>query len=332
MKGEGRVITVGIDLGYGDTKVIGVDGKREKFPSRWAGTEAKNWGIGGSTTILTINDGEPFFFGDNATGANVREPQGDGRLSDPDSLPLLAGALWMSGAGTDGNLAEIVLGSGTPLGTFEHELNAAKEFLEGKEFDIKSVSGEMRKFKLSKLVMRPQGVGAALYLLDQGLIKTQYGYGVVVDIGSRTTDVLTVNLKNMEPVVEMSFSIQAGVGDLVSGISKAIAKETGFIVPTDIAREAISQTVVFKQREVGGPKVSEPLMNTLASKILDKLRENLREELDRITALIPVGGGSTLIGHRLEALAPGTLIKIPAEDIQFANALGYRDAASRSAQ
>lgn len=325
------MITIGIDLGYGDTKVIGADGKRDKFPSRWAPTEAKSWGIGGTTTILAVNDGEPFFFGDNATGANVREPQGDGRLSDPDSLPLLAGALWISGLGADGNVAEIVLGSGTPLGTFEHELNASKEFLEGKEFDIKSVFGETRRFKITKLVMRPQGVGAALYLLDQGMIKTQYGYGVVVDIGSRTTDVLTVNLKNMEPVVEMSFSIQAGVGDLVSGISKAIAKDTGFIVPTDIAREAITQTVVFKQREVGGPKVSEPLMNLMTSRILDKLRENLREELDRITALIPVGGGSALIGHRLETLAPGTLIKIPAEDIQYANALGYRDAASRTA-
>ncbi len=324
------MITIGIDLGYGDTKVIGGDSSREKFPSRWAPTEAKSWGFGGTTTVLTIDDGEPFFFGDNATGANVREPQGDGRLSDPDSLPLLAGALWVSGAGKDGNLAELTIGSGTPLGTFEHEVAAAKEFLEGKELTIKDVSGETRKFKISRLVMRPQGVGAALFLLDQGLIKTQYGYGVVIDIGSRTTDVLTVNLKNMEPVVEMSFSIQAGIGDVVSGIGKAIAKETGFIVPTDIAREAISQTVVFKQREVGGPKVSEPILNNLAAKILDKLRENLREELDRITALIPVGGGSSLIGHKLEVLAPGAMIKIPSEDVQFANALGYRDAATRS--
>ena len=325
------MITIGIDLGYGDTKVVGADGKREKFPSRWAPTEAKAWGFGGTTTVLTIDDGEPFFFGEDAAGASVREPQGDGRLSDPDSLPLLAGALWMSGAGTDGNLTELTIGSGTPLGTFEHELAAAKEFLEGKQLTLKSLaSGEVRKFKLSKLVMRPQGVGAALFLLDQGLIKTQYGYGVVIDIGSRTTDVLTVNLKNMEPVVGMSFSIQAGVGDVVSGIGKAIAKETGFLVPTDIAREAISQTVVFKQREVGGPKVSEPILNNLASRVLDKLRENLREELDRITALIPVGGGSSLIGHKLESLAPGAMIKIPSEDVQFANALGYRDAASRS--
>jgi hypothetical protein len=71
-------------------------------------------------------------------------------------------------------------------------------------------------------------------------------------------------------------------------------------------------------------------MANLANRILDKLRENLKEELDRITALIPVSGGSSLIGDRLEKLAPGAMVKIPQEDIQFANALGYRDAAARS--
>ena len=38
-------------------------------------------------------------FGDDATGSNIREPQGDGRLTDPNALQLLAGALWKSGIG-----------------------------------------------------------------------------------------------------------------------------------------------------------------------------------------------------------------------------------------
>ncbi len=84
----------GVDLGYGDTKVVGPDGQRVKFPSRWAKYDLKSWGgIGGNTLALRIDDGgDPFLFGDNATGPSVREPQGDGRLADPDSLPLLAAA------------------------------------------------------------------------------------------------------------------------------------------------------------------------------------------------------------------------------------------------
>lgn len=326
------MVSIGVDLGYGDTKVIGLNDKRVKFPSRWAKHDNEAWGIGGSVTVLNVDDQFHFVFGENAMGANVREPLGDGRLADPDSLPLLAAALWSSDIGADGQTAEVTLGSGTPLGTFDREVAAARQALEGKTLRITSLDGQSRQFLVKKLIMRPQGVGAALYMLDRGLIEQQPGYGIIVDIGSRTTDVLTINLLNLEPVVEMSFSIQAGIGDAVSDISKAIAKETGFVVPTDIAQRALGQQVMFKQRKVGGPEVSDPILNSLTNRILDNLRSNLRGELDRVTALVPVGGGASLIGERLEVLAPGAMVKIPDDDLPYANALGYRDAADRALQ
>lgn len=326
------MVVIGIDLGYGDTKVIGMDGKREKFPSRWAKHDVEAWGMGGGMTVLKIDDGDNFVFGEFASGPNAREPLGDGRLSDVDSLPLLGAALWQSGAGEDGKPADVTIGSGTPLGTFDKEVAAAREFLQGKTLTISSVKGEVRKYVINRLIMRPQGVGAALYMLDKGLMAQQPGYGMIVDVGSRTTDVLTVNLMNMEPVVPMSFSIQAGIGDAVSDIGKAIAKETGFVVPTDIAHAALSDQVMFKQRKVGGPEVSQPILKSLANRIMDNLRANLRSELDRVTALVPVGGGATLIGEMFESLAPGALVKIPEEDLQYANALGYKDAAERSSE
>ena len=325
------MVVVGIDLGYGDTKVVGTNGQREKFPSRWAKHDVEAWGIGGGMTVLKIDEGDNFVFGEFASGPNAREPLGDGRLSDPDSLPLLASALWQCGVGEDGNPVDITIGSGTPLGTFDKEVAAAREFLQGKTFTITSVKGEIRKFVINRLIMRPQGVGAALYMLDKGIITQQPGYGMIVDVGSRTTDVLTVNLMNMEPVVPMSFSIQAGIGDAVSDIGKAIAKETCFVVATDIARAALSGEIMFKERKVGGPEVSQPILKALADRIMDNLRANLRSELDRVTALVPVGGGANLIGDMFESLAPGALMRIPEEDLQFANALGYKDAAERSA-
>jgi actin-like ATPase involved in cell morphogenesis len=324
------MVSVGIDLGYGDTKVIGVDGRREKFPSRWARYDAKSWGFGGSILSLAVDDGEPFIFGENATGAGVREPLGDGRLSSADSLPLLAAALWISGAGDGGAQTSISLGSGTPLGTFDQEVAAARESLEGKTLTIKANNGQTRQIHIEKLVVRPQGVGAALYLVEKGLVKSQPGYGLVVDVGSRTTDVLTINLMNMEPVVEMSFSIEAGIGDAVSNIGKLIARQTGFVVPTDVARQALTSPVMFKQRQVGGAEVGAPILKELSNRILDSLRANLRGELDRVTALIPVGGGAALIGQTLDVLAPGALVTAAPEDLQFANALGYKDAAERT--
>lgn len=323
-------VVVSIDLGYGDTKVVSINDERIKFPSRWAKHDGTAWGIGGNIPILSVDDGtDHFAFGDDANGPNAREPLGDGRLADGASLPLIAAALWASGAGADGQPTQVVLGSGTPLGTFDKELADSRKALEGRTLKITSLSGEVRQLSIDRLVMRPQGVGAALYMIEKGLMKQQKGLATVIDIGSRTTDVLTLNLSTMEPVLQMSFSITTGVGDSVSEIAKAIARETGFVVPTDVARESISESVMFKQKEVGGPEFAAPFLQELADRIIDNMRANLRSELDRVTALIPVGGGASLIGDKLEVLAPGAVIKIPDEDLPFANALGYKDAAKR---
>ena len=321
---------IGIDLGYGDTKVVSNNNEKIKFPSRWSPYMVEQWGIGGSMTVLRINGGESFIFGEDAAGSNIREPLGDGRLAHDDSLPLIGAAIWLAGVGRNGEPVDLVIGSGTPLGRFNQELLASKEYLEGKTLKIESSSGEIRNVTIKRMIMRPQGVGAALYLLSKGMIEKQPGFGVVVDIGSRTTDVLTVNLKNMEPVVDLCFSIESGIGDAVSQLGRLIAKETGFVIPTDIAREALSRVVTFKQKRFGGPQVAEPILNQLTSKVLDSLRANLRADLDRLVAIIPVGGGASLIGDKLEELAPGFLIKIPDEDVQYANCLGYKDAAQRS--
>ncbi len=324
------MVVIGLDVGYGDTKVIGLDGKRLIFPSRWAITETESWGIGGKIPVLSTDGQTKFIYGKYASGSNIRVPQGDGRLASKEAFPLIAAALWETGIQSDGTPADIVLGSGTPLGTFDLEVKAAREALENKTITITGPEGETRSFKINRLIMRPQGVGAALYLLGKGTITQQPGYGVVIDVGSRTTDVLTINLEDMEPVIEISFSLQLGIGDAVSTLSKKIAKEAGFVLPFDLAQEALSKQIMFRQKPVGGPEVAEPILNDLASRIIENIRINMRGEVDRITNLIPVGGGSALIGDKFDEIAPGTTAKIPPEDLQFANVLGYRDAAERS--
>ncbi len=323
---------VAIDLGYGETKIICPDGSRVKFPSRWKIYENEDWGFGGQVAVLSLDGGPRFTFGNSAVGENTREPLADGRLSANDSLPLIASSLWMSGAGSKDGYAEVVLASGTPLGRFQMEVEQSRSFLTKRTLMIENMHDETREIKVSKVVMRPQGVGAALYLLDQGLIKQEVGCALVIDIGTRTTDVLTINLADMEPIVEMSFTIQEGVGNAIAGMSREIARETGFTAPSDIALSALKHEVNYRQRMVGGRKKAQPILDLLTGKIIDKIRNTMRGEIDRVTALIPVGGGARLIGSELEVLAPGTLIKVKDEDMQFANVLGFYDAARRSAK
>ncbi len=197
---------IGVDLGYGVTKVAGPDG-RTAFASAWvphtSGAEA--WGIGAADHPLTL-DGRTAMVGDRAASRpGAHRPFGDGRLADPEALPLLAAALWRSGVQGD-----VVLGSGTPLGMFAVERTAAKAALEGRTLTLGD-GVRQRTVRIARLVLRPQGVGAALWLLARGVMCATDGYAVVVDVGTRTTDVLTLAPPDHSPVMPLCFSLEAGV-------------------------------------------------------------------------------------------------------------------------
>ncbi|MDA8147050.1 MAG: ParM/StbA family protein, partial [Thermaerobacter sp.] len=178
---------IAVDIGYGDTKVVGADGRRHRFPSRWAPHRAASWGIGSTARVLSVDGREPFAYGEAADGLpGCREPQEDGRLTDPATLPLLAAAIHAARV-PDG--AEVVLGSGLPLGSYDLEAHAAREALRGRTLAI-GQGKDVRRVTIRKVVLRPQGVGAALHLVATGVLRATSGLLLVVDVGSRTTDVL----------------------------------------------------------------------------------------------------------------------------------------------
>ena len=102
-------------------------------------------------------------------GVGHGRPFADGRLADPETLPLLAAALWQ--AGVEGDVA---LGSGPPLGRFAAEKNAARAALEGRVLRLSDGARE-RTVRIARLVLRPQGVGPALYLAARGLLPHRAG-------------------------------------------------------------------------------------------------------------------------------------------------------------
>ncbi len=320
------LVPVGIDIGYGDTKVIGPDGRRHSFPSRWAPHRAASWGIGHAAKVLTLDGGEPFVVGEDADGLpGCREPQADGRLADPATLPLLAAAL-VAARVPDG--AEVALGSGLPLGRYDQEAPVAREALRGRTLVI-GQGKDVRRVRIAKVVLRPQGVGAALHLVAAGALKAKSGLVLVVDVGSRTTDVLALHARTLEPIPELSGSLALGVGDAAASLAQEIAAHAGFVPPAALAREALAVPVTYRGQTYGGPKAAAPHLDALAGRIGDGLRGMLREALDQVSALALVGGGAVLLGDRLADL-PGERVRCPATDAPFANALGYRLAAERA--
>ncbi len=316
---------VAADIGYGQVKWV-AGPRRGRFEAAWAPHTpgAESWGLGNHPEVLRIGD-QGVIVGDRAASLpGAHRPFGAGRLADPEALPLLAQALWESGAE-----GEVVLGSGTPLGAFARERAAARTALDGRALHLSDGRRE-RTVRIARVVLRPQGVGAALFLAAQGRMPPGPGYGVVVDVGSRTTDVLCLELRDLTPVAALSFSLESGVSTVAGALAAAIQRTTGHLPPPDLAQAALVGPAAWHGRTFGGPAEAAPHLDALAEAIAAELRRRLGGDLGRVAATALVGGGALLLGDRLADLAPGRPIPVRSEEAVFANALGYMWAAERA--
>lgn len=318
--------SVGLDIGFGDTKVAVERVSRLKFASVWAPYSGSMLGMGSLDEVLDYN-GISFTYGDDVYGRDARSLTEGINLSSERTLPLLLGALWETGIGHSGNPKEVVIGTGMPVSQYEQGNREMEESLKNQEFRIKALSGEERRITIREAVIVPQGAAAALHLLNSDTFIKRDGYVVIVDIGFKTTNIFTMNLYNTKAVPELCFTLFKGVGDGVSKMNRIVSAKTGFIMPEDLARQSISRKVTFRGQEFGGMKESQPFFEELEKGICDSILRYFGGEMNRVTSIIPVGGGANIIGKNIRALVPGSYISVSEEDKSFTNALGYKIAA-----
>jgi hypothetical protein len=317
---------LGIDLGYGLCKWAH-SASRGSFASVWRpdGDGTEDWGMAGPA-VLTV-DGVPLVVGDAAAAhPAARRPFGDGRLADPETLPLLAAALWQ--AGVEGDVA---LASGPPLGRFAAERDAARAALEGR---VLHLSDGRREFnvRIARLVLRPQGVGAALYLAARGLLPQGAGYAVVVDIGTRTTDVVTMALRDLSPVFDLCCSFGLGVATAANALARGVQRGSGHLPPYDVAAAALREPQPWHGGAIGGPEEAGPHLDALAGAIRREVQRLFGDEAQRVAAVALVGGGAALLGERLLGLLPGRAVPLTDHEQVYANAVGFCWAAERTAR
>lgn len=316
---------LGIDLGYGLCKWAHA-ASRGSFASVWRpdGTGTEGWGMVGPA-VLTV-DGVPLVVGDAAAShPAARRPFGDGRLADPETLPLLAAALWA--AGVDGDVA---LGSGPPLGSFAAERGAAKAVLEGRTLRL-SDGVRVRTVRIARLVLRPQGVGAALYLAARGLLPPAGGYAVVVDVGTRTTDVLVASLRDLSPVFDLCCSLGLGVATAANALARDVQRRTGHLPPFDLSADALREPQPWQGGSVGGGGEAVPHLDALGAAIRREVQRVFGDSAQQVAALALVGGGAALLGERLRGLLPGRVVEMTDQERVQANAIGFCWAAERAA-
>ena len=316
--------SLGVDLGYGLCKWAHA-ASRGCFASVWRpdGTGTEGWGMA-APAVLSV-DGVPLVIGDAAAShPAARRPFGDGRLADPEALPLLAAALWQ--AGVDGDVA---LGSGPPLGSFAAEKDAARSTLEGRTLRLSDGARE-RAVRIARLVLRPQGVGAALYLAARGLLPPSGGYAVVVDVGTRTTDVMAASLRDLSPVFDLCCSFGLGVATAANALARDVQRRTGHLPPFDLSAAALREPQPWQGGSVGGPAEAAPHLEGLSAAIRREIHRVFGDAAQQVAVLAPVGGGAVLLGERLDGLLPGRVVAMADQERVQANAIGFCWAAERS--
>lgn len=311
---------IGVDLGFGAVKAVWHGGKAV-FPSVWSEApegDATTWGLGQGAAALEV-DGRRVIVGpaaDRLPGAH--RPFGDGRLADPEALPLLAAALWASGVQGD-----VALGSGTPLARFAAERDAARRALEGRTLHL-ACDDHATTVRIARLVLRPQGVGAALWLLTRDLLPTD-GLAVIVDVGTRTTEIVTLDLADASPVLPLCWSTAVGVTQAAESLAAEAEAATHWPPPVDqcIARLR-GQSPTWHGQALPEPG---PHLDRLAGTLRADILRRIGDAAGRVSAVALVGGGCVLLGDRLRGALPGAAIPLSPEEAVFANAEGYRAAA-----
>lgn len=336
-----------IDIGYGDTKVA-AHLKPFSFKSGYAPFRVSDVGVGNSYGItITLSDNKtenlfastpipkrtfgPFIVGDKSTFyPGYTEPVGNARLGSDDALPLLGEAILRSGLEGD-----IVLSTGAPLDLYSIEKESAQKWLDN-TITVESTDGRKTTVCIKKIVTRPQGVAAAIALTSLHLMPVEHGIGVVVDIGSRTTDVVSLALSpsDIDPIRPLCFSIPVGVGDLFNFISEGIGRELKGFRPQRAQVQSLMGKDTFKlgDKSCALKPIVEQARKSVMTSLGNEIRRRFGEQASLVVAIAAVGGGAlpNLFGPSTSMLFPGIKpLEISAEDAVYMNAAGYLVAAAK---
>lgn len=334
-------ILAGIDLGYGQVKSK-AKGENKKFLSA-VGTPVSNFGR--TVAIVTeqelmnslaINyDDQTYYVGRNAI-VNTR----NGRLTlrqgkaehDHNKVKFLTSlALYTDMYQED---AEFDIVTGLPVLEFKNESAALEAMMtnNGKPFEFEMQYGNVtvpKRITIGTVKIVSQGEGAFYdFVLDEtGSIIPERaaivgGTVMVVDIGYRTTDIVTMeNGRYIEP---LSDQFNKGVNTIHQEILRLIMEEFG------IKKELRDMDQIVRERSfMHNTKIYnvDHIITKAAIPFAEDIIENLHtisnDQLGAVNHIIFTGGGAEIIYPFAERLTKGVVESSLMENAEFCNANGY---------
>lgn len=334
-------ILLGSDLGYGQIKTVSGDSKK-KFLSA-VGTPVSNFGRSVpvsseeelmSSLAITL-DGQTYYIGKNGI-TNTRNGRLTLRQNKADDIYnkikfLTSLALYTE---EDQKYAEFDIVTGLPVLEFKNQKNSLHDmmFNNGRIFFFEMHYGPKKvtkTFKINNVQVISQGEGAFydFILNENGEIipdraEIVAGSVMVVDVGYRTTDIVTMdNGRYVEP---LSDQFNKGVNSIHQEILRLIMEKHGIKKELrDLDQIARDGFFYHNTKQYNIENIIEQAAKPFAEDIVESLHTTSNDQLGGVNHIIFTGGGSEIIYTYIIDLLNGIVNTSIMDDSEFCNATGY---------
>lgn len=315
---------LGLDIGYGYTKIATSTGKIITFPTlarKGEKAELDSLLSAYEDYVVSVN-GDVWYIGQMALkeGSLLRRAFGEAERFNSDAYQaILATALAVVSADNDEG---VTLVTGLPLTQYKKNKKNFQQFLENYNAYVE-IKDNVKQIKIDRSLVFPQSAGV-LFSPDFSSIAENLEPGikvVVLDIGYRTTDVATfINEKNkFRFKIEESFSIDEGMSTVFSKLRKDIAERQN-----DLSTTLEKAEKYFNKYLQGDKEYADCIMKhkeNLATSIYEKVSVDIKDINNKEeTVVVLAGGGSIALKEELKQLFPNTVYT---NNTQMANALGF---------
>ncbi len=296
---------IGLDIGYGFTKIVREDGECIRFPSAVAAiapTAIESYG--GPTAD------------DEVVVERVRCIVGDRAIGKSDRFPNLHNVWWTGTAykaiiahATQWIPPQSTVVTGLPLHTFFAP-------------EARAIVHDIVKsgMKAKTVLVSPQGVGA--YYSDP-TIQHPTNKVAIVDVGTWTTEL--IGMAGNDFLAHVSAGLVLGVSDIFATVAQELKEKLGRTVdPYEVERAARGEGDIRAQgRAYPQTAIDEritQLAKERASQILAKMTDLWGLHGADFETILFCGGGAQLLFPYLKTYREGVVLL---KDAQFANARGF---------
>ncbi|ADQ41629.1 hypothetical protein Calkr_2166 [Caldicellulosiruptor acetigenus I77R1B] len=304
-----------VDVGFGFTKAVNEKGKEVIFPSAVAKTFMTDIGLKPTSDYFVTYMNQTYAVGKAATQCLITETSfSEDRFANEFSKVLVLTALVALESDR-----EVELGLGLPLMLYSKLKDRVKNYFEFAEEIIIDANNIAHSYHIARCEVFPQGVGALFSISSP----VEDGIYCILDVGFRTTDVIVVEIKNknINPLLDMCFTVDKGMSLAVERLGLMIERKYGVSYDTSLLFDIHERShISVRGRKIDIEPHKKEVFGAIADDIVQSISRRLQRGFDTFDGVLVAGGGAFNVASVIQNEFSNVQVL---DSAQFANAKGY---------